>query len=149
MAIAVIFIRMKATEKPVTKKKIILPPLFMSTGALMFVFPVFRVSLLQFTEALLVGAIFSILLIKTTHFEVRDNDIYVKRSKAFAIILIGLLIIRIGLKVVLTSTINIGEIGGMFWILAFGMIVPWRLAMYRKYEKLESQLLGYNKQEHT
>ncbi|MBD3107361.1 DUF1453 family protein [Bacillus sp. AGMB 02131] len=144
MAVAVLFIRMKAAKKPVNRKKIILPPIFMSTGALMFLHPFFRVTPIEIAEALGVGLIFSILLIKTTQFEIRDNEIYIKRSKAFAFILIALLIARIILKLIVTSTVDIGETGGMFWILAFGMIVPWRVAMLLQYKKLEKQLPDLN-----
>ncbi|QFT88983.1 hypothetical protein FIU87_10025 [Bacillus sp. THAF10] len=138
MALLVIVIRMKAAKKPSSVKKIVLPPIFMSTGALMFLFPEFRVTPIQIIEALTVGAIFSIFLIKTSKFEMKDNDIYLKRSKAFVFILLGLLVIRIILKLVLSTSIDIGELTGMFWLLAFGMIVPWRVAMYIKYKKLES-----------
>ncbi len=138
MALLVLFIRMKAAKKPSSVKKIVLPPIFMSTGALMFLFPEFRVSPLQVLEALTVGAIFSIFLIKTSKFEMKDNDIYLKRSKAFVFILLGLLAIRVVLKLVLSTQIDIGELTGMFWLLAFGMIVPWRVAMYIKYKKIES-----------
>lgn len=140
MAIFVIFIRMKSAKKPATAKKIILPPIFMSTGALMFLHPMFRVSAAEFFEALLVGMIFSILLIKTSNFEIKENQIYLKRSKAFAFILIGLLIIRIIMKSYLSNTIDIGELSGMFWILAFGMIVPWRIAMFLSFRRMKSKL---------
>jgi membrane protein CcdC involved in cytochrome C biogenesis len=33
----------------------------------------------------------------------------------------------------------------MFWILAFGMIVPWRIAMYRSYRKLEQEMFNKTK----
>ncbi|TYS70462.1 cytochrome c biogenesis protein CcdC [Sutcliffiella horikoshii] len=138
MALLVLFIRMKAAKKPSSVKKIVLPPIFMSTGALMFLFPEFRVSSLQILEALTVGAIFSIFLIKTSKFEMKDNDIYLKRSKAFVFILLGLLAVRVVMKLVLSTQIDIGELTGMFWLLAFGMIVPWRIAMYVKYKKIES-----------
>lgn len=140
MAIFVTFMRMKAAKKPVTAKKIILPPIFMSTGALMFIFPMFRVHSLQILEALTVGMLFSILLIKTSKFEIRDKDIYLKRSKAFVFILIGLLVVRVIAKLLLSSTIDVGELSGMFWILAFGMIVPWRIAMYLQFRKLQNEL---------
>ncbi|MCA1053639.1 cytochrome c biogenesis protein CcdC [Rossellomorea aquimaris] len=146
MGFFVLFIRMKAQKKPVSAKKIILPPIFMSTGALMFLFPIFRVTLGELLEALTVGMLFSLLLIKTSKFEIRDNDIYLKRSKAFAFILIGLLLIRIVAKSILSTTIDYGALSGMFWILAFGMIVPWRIAMYVQYRKLyqENQDLTTN-----
>ncbi|TDL34945.1 cytochrome c biogenesis protein CcdC [Jeotgalibacillus sp. S-D1] len=138
MGSVVLMIRMKAARRPVSAKKIILPPLFMSTGALMFIFPFFRVTPLELTEALLVGMIFSIVLIKTSNFEEREEGIFMKPSKAFPFILIGLLVIRIIMKLVLSSTIDVGALSGMFWILAFGMIVPWRISMYLQYRKLVS-----------
>lgn len=144
MALFVLFIRMRSAKKPATTKKIILPPIFMSTGALMFIHPFFRVSGFQVIEALLVGMFFSIFLIKTSSFEVRDDKIYLKRSKAFVFILIGLLIVRIIMKSVLSSHIDIGELSGMFWILAFGMIVPWRISMYRSFQKVQQKLNGSN-----
>lgn len=136
MSIGVIVIRMKASHKPVSAKKIILPPLFMSTGALMFISPYFRVTNMEILEASAAGLLFSILLIKTSKFEVRDNAIYLKRSKAFAIILIGLLLVRITAKSILSQQIEVGQLSGMFWILAFGMIVPWRISMLIQYKKL-------------
>jgi membrane protein CcdC involved in cytochrome C biogenesis len=143
MAILVMFIRVKAAKKPATAKKIILPPIFMSTGALMFLHPYFRVSPLEIMEALAVGMLFSILLVKTSKFEIRDNDVYLIRSKAFMYILIGLLVLRIAMKSVLSTSIDYGELSGMFWILAFGMIVPWRVAMYLNFRKLQNQLLKH------
>ncbi|HAQ06483.1 MAG TPA: hypothetical protein DCR24_02765 [Bacillus bacterium] len=140
MAIFVTYMRLKAAKKPATAKKIILPPIFMSTGALMFLFPIFRVDFLQIIEALTAGLLFSILLIKTSKFEIRNNDIYMKRSKAFLFILIGLLIVRVIAKLVLSSSIDVGELSGMFWILAFGMIVPWRMAMFMQFRQLQKKL---------
>lgn len=130
MAISVMIVRIKSSDKPASPKKIILPPIFMSTGALMFLFPIFRVTGEEFLEAITLGVIFSIFLIKTSKFEIKNNEIYLKRSKAFVFILIGLLVIRIAMKSILSTTIDYGALSGMFWILAFGMIVPWRIAMF-------------------
>ncbi|MDR4199904.1 CcdC family protein [Bacillus altitudinis] len=140
MAVAVMFIRIKSSAKPATAKKIILPPIFMSTGALMFFVPMFQVTGAEFLEAITVGMFFSIFLIKTSKFEIRGNEIYLKRSKAFVFILIGLLVLRIGMKTILSSSIDYGALSGMFWILAFGMIVPWRIAMYLSFRKISKQL---------
>ncbi|BAT48845.1 cyotchrome c defective protein [Bacillus altitudinis] len=134
------FIRIKSSAKPATAKKIILPPIFMSTGALMFFVPMFQVTGAEFLEAITVGMFFSIFLIKTSKFEIRGNEIYLKRSKAFVFILIGLLVLRIGMKTILSSSIDYGALSGMFWILAFGMIVPWRVAMYLSFRKMSKQL---------
>lgn len=145
MGIVAIFVRSKSAKRPVSVKKIILPPVFMSTGALMFIFEEFRVAPLQILEAVTVGILFSLILIKTTNFEVSQSDIYMKRSKAFPFILFGLLFVRLIGKLILSSTIDVGELGGMFWILAFGMIVPWRLAMLMKFNKLEKVVVREEK----
>ncbi|MFU0791056.1 CcdC family protein [Cerasibacillus sp. JNUCC 74] len=141
MATAMIFIRLRAAKKPASVKKIILPPFFMSTGALMFLFPVFHISWYQVMEAFSVGIVCSIFLIKTSKFEIRDNAIYLIPSKAFAFILVGLLIFRIIFKLAIGSHISFGEMSGMFFLLAFGMILTWRLAMLYKYLQMEKQLI--------
>lgn len=145
MAIVVFKLRMKETERPVNAKKIILPPLFMSTGALMFLFPMFQVTRAELLEALIAGMLFSILLIKTSKFEVRDEQIYIQRSKAFIFILIGLVVIRLVAKLILGSTVEIGVLGGMFFLLAFGMIVPWRVVMLYQYKKVKAAYFNEGK----
>lgn len=141
MAMLAMFVRMKAAKKPATLKKIILPPVFMSTGALMFVEPMFRVTFLELMEAVAVGLVFSLLLIKTSKFEIRENEIYLQRSRAFVFILFGLLILRIILKLILSSSIDYGELSGMFFILAFSMIVPWRIAMFLQFRRFQKKLV--------
>ncbi|MFC4183306.1 CcdC family protein [Saccharococcus thermophilus] len=140
MAFLIFFVRMKASKKPTNVKKIILPPIFMSTGMLMFLDPVFRVTKGELLEAIVLGAFFSIFLIKTSKFEIRDGEIYLKRSKAFALILIVLILIRLALKAYLGRTIDYHQLSGMFYLLAFSMIVPWRIAMYISYKKLARNL---------
>ncbi|SEB15498.1 Membrane protein CcdC involved in cytochrome C biogenesis [Thalassobacillus cyri] len=140
MATAMIFVRMRAARRPASVKKIILPPLFMSTGAFMFVLPVFRVDWIQVLEAISFGALFSIFLIKTSNFEIREGDIYLKPSKAFMFILFGLLGLRIVLKLLIGQHVSFGETSGMFFLLAFGMIVTWRMAMLYRYLQLAKSL---------
>ena len=140
MALTMIFYRLKSAEQPTSVKKIILPPLFMSTGAVMFLFPVFRINLLQVFEALVIGMIFSIFLIKTSKLEIRDRDIYLIPSKSFAFILVGLLALRIIAKFIMNIQISLGKTSGMFFLLAFGMIVTWRLSMLYQFKKLEAKL---------
>ncbi|WP_432716900.1 CcdC protein domain-containing protein [Staphylococcus equorum] len=141
MGLGAIFVRMKAQNFPVNEKKIILPPFFMATGALMYVVPYFRLTGLEIVECIILGIAFSTILIWTSKFETQDSEIYMKRSKAFPIILISLLLIRTLLKIFISNKIDPGEIGGMFFLLGFSMIVPWRLAMLYKYKKLKSTLI--------
>lgn len=139
MGVGVIFVRQKASERPLSIKKILIPPVMMSTGALMFVFPYFRLSATEIFEALIIGLIFSVLLVVTTRYEERDTQLYVKPSKWFIGILFALLIIRLSLRSILSMTISPGEIGGMFFLLAFVMIVVWRLSMLIKYKQFKKQ----------
>lgn len=106
----------------------------------MFVFEEFRVPFSQVIESIIVGLLFSIVLIKTTNFEEKNEKLYVKKSRAFLLILFTLLIIRFVAKLLLSSTIDVGELGGMFWILAFAMIIPWRIGMLVKYFKLKKAI---------
>lgn len=140
MAVTMIFIRVKASKQPASVKKIILPPLFMSTGALMFIFPEFQVKWTQVVEAFSVGVIFSFFLIKSSKFEIKNQAIYLIPSKSFIFILFGLLLVRIIMKLAIGATISFGETSGMFFLLAFGMIVTWRIAMLYKFKKLEKRL---------
>ena len=141
MGIAVIIIRMKAQKFPVNEKKIILPPFFMATGALMYVVPYFRLTGMEILESIILGVIFSSVLIWTSKFEVQGSEIYMKRSKAFPIILISLLVIRTVIKIFVSNTIDPGQLAGMFFLLAFSMIVPLRLAMLYRFKKLQKQII--------
>ncbi|KAB7646084.1 MULTISPECIES: CcdC family protein [Staphylococcus] len=141
MGAVVIVIRMKAQNFPVNEKKIILPPFFMATGALMYVIPYFRLTGTEILESFVLGVLFSTVLIWTSRFEVKGSEIYMKRSKAFPIILISLLVIRTVIKIFISNEIDPGEIAGMFFLLAFCMIVPWRLAMYYKYKKVKKSIV--------
>ena len=105
----------------------------------MFVFPYFRLDGQLILEAVIVGAIFSLALLFTTKYEVRDDELYVKPSKLFPVILVGLLIIRTFMKTVLSQDISPGEIGGMFFLLAFTMIVIWRTSMVIHYLKFKDK----------
>ncbi|MGL4521998.1 MAG: CcdC family protein [Bacilli bacterium] len=134
------FVRMKASAYPTSAKKILLPPLFMSSGALMYIIPQFRLSSVEIGEAIILGLIFSIPLIRTSKFEVKNGEIYLQRSKAFVFVLLGLIVVRTAIKFLFADSIDAGEISGMSWLLAFCMIVPWRIAMYRGFLKVKNNM---------
>jgi len=150
MAVFAMFVRMKAMKTPTNAKKILIPPVAMSTGFLMFLYPPVReITSLEVIEAFAVGLLFSMILIKTSAFEIRGKAIYMKRSKAFLFILLGLLVVRIAFKLALGIYFEYEVIAGMFFILAFGMILPWRIAMYVKFKEVEQQLNYYKKEIET
>lgn len=140
MAVIVFNFRMKETREPVSSKRIILPPLAMSTGFLQFAIPVFQVTWIEAGEAFLVGIMFSIFLIMTSKFEIKGDHVYLVRSKAFIFIIIGLFAIRLALKWYIGSAISIFETSSLFFIVAFGMILPWRLAMLFLFMKKKNEI---------
>ncbi|WP_106769113.1 CcdC family protein [Paenibacillus faecalis] len=137
MALAVIFIRMKTSHRPVTVKKIIIPPLGMTTGFIMFIEPQVHIPILWGVIAFLVGwFIFSYPLIRGTKFEKVNGQIFIQRSRSFIYILLGLLTVRLLLHGYIESYISIPQTASLFFLLAYGMITHWRFAMYRQYQQI-------------
>ncbi|MBP1931618.1 CcdC family protein [Ammoniphilus resinae] len=140
MALVVIYVRNKKSKEPTSIKKILLPPVFMSTGSIMFLYPPMQVHVLYAIESLIVGMIFSIPLILTSNFEVKGKNIFLKRSKSFIFILLGLLILRTIIKFFVGDVMSVYETGGLFYILAIGMIFPWRIAMLFRFKQTQKVL---------
>ncbi|AFC27757.1 CcdC family protein [Paenibacillus mucilaginosus] len=140
MALLAIFVRSRAGRRPVSLAAIIMPPLGMSTGFLMFVSPYFHLPVSWALLALGAGALlFSYPLISSSKLEYREGAIYVRRSKAFMFVLLGLLCLRIALHTYIERHISIPQTGALFFLLAFGSIVPWRLSMLSQYRRLKEE----------
>ncbi|MHA7967525.1 CcdC family protein [Paenibacillus sp. CAU 1782] len=136
-----IALRIRAGKQPATLKKIVMPPLGMATGFMMFAFPVTHIPWMWAVSAFGTGLlIFAFPLVVTTRLEKVKEDIYVRRSKAFIAILAVLLLIRLLLHGVAEDYMTIPQTGALFFLLAFGMIVPWRLAMLSDYLRLSVPL---------
>jgi len=134
---AVIAIRLRAAKKPTSWQKIVMPPIGMATGFAMFAVPVTRIPWSWGIAAFLAGALlFSLPLIWTSRFQIRDGQIYLQRSKAFVLIIAALLIVRLLMHDVVERYVSIPQTAAIFFVLAFGMILPWRLAMLWKYAKI-------------
>jgi membrane protein CcdC involved in cytochrome C biogenesis len=142
MALMVIFLRLRAFKKPTNAKKILMPPIGMSTGFLMFAFPPFRIPFTWGLAAFVTGTLlFAWPLIRTSRFETgKDGQVYLKRSKAFILILFALLIIRLWAHEYIEQFITLEQTAGVFFTLAFGMLFPWRIMMYLKYKKLKEEV---------
>lgn len=139
-ALMVILIRVRATKKPTNAKKIIMPPVGMSTGFLMFIAPFTRIPVTWGLLAFAVGAIFfSYPLIRTSRFYKINDEVYLHRSKAFIFILLILLAIRMAMHTYIEEFVTLPQTGAIFFLLAFGMLLPWRLVMYLQYRKLLKQ----------
>lgn len=140
MAFIVIAVRLKASQKPTNARKILIPPLGMSTGFLMFVVPQTHVPWLFAALAFLVGLLFAYPLIATSRMFVEGEDVYLKRSPAFILVLLGLLVLRMVLHSYVEQYVSIPQTGALFFILAFGMLLPWRIVMFREYRKLSRNM---------
>ena len=131
--------RVRETRVPVSRKAIVIPPVAMSTGFLMFLAPMTRVPLSWAIIALVLGAaVLAWPLLRSTRLEPRDGVIYMKRSRAFLVILLVLLAIRLALHDYIGHLISPLQTAAVFYLLAFGMIVRWRWEMYRQYEALRA-----------
>lgn len=145
MALLAVFVRSRASRKPASAAKIIMPPLGMSTGFLMFLFPFTRIPLSWGVIAFALGAvILSYPLIRTSKLEIVDGHIYLQKSRQLVIVLLGLLTLRLALHSYIEQFITLPQTGAVFFTLAFGMLLPWRLAMYAQFRKLEAQLRRQN-----
>jgi membrane protein CcdC involved in cytochrome C biogenesis len=131
--------RIREGRTPVTIRKIIIPPLGMSTGFCMFIVPAFRVPWTWALAAFVIGALLlAYPLIRTSHLGFHDDGetVMMRRSSAFFIVVIVLAIVRFAAKNYLDAFISMEQTAGLFFILAFGMIVRWRLSMLMEYRHL-------------
>jgi membrane protein CcdC involved in cytochrome C biogenesis len=128
--------RLREAARPLTVRKIVIPPLGMSTGAFMYLVPQFRPAPVEILEAVLAGLVCGGILIATTKLERRDGGVFLQRSKAFVFILLGLFAVRFAAKSYLRQSIEFHRLSGMFFLLAFVMIAGWRVAMYLSYRRL-------------
>ena len=62
-----------------------------------------------------------------------------RRSRAFIAILLGLAAVRFALRQYVGHIISPQQTAGLFYILAFGMIVRWRTTMWMQYKRLTRQ----------
>jgi membrane protein CcdC involved in cytochrome C biogenesis len=140
-ALMVIWLRSRGRKKPVRVMQIIMPPIGMSSGFLMFMAPMMRIPFLWAIEAFALGAlIFAYPLIRTSRFHISKGDIYLYRSKAFIWILILLLMLRLALHEYIQEYLTIFQTAAIFFILAFGMLLPWRIAMYVTFRKIQASM---------
>jgi membrane protein CcdC involved in cytochrome C biogenesis len=129
--------RIREGRTAVTVRKIIIPPLGMATGFSMFFVPAFRVPLLWAAVAFLIGAILLAWPLLATSRLVRDGDaIMMQRSGAFFAVVAVLAAVRYFARGYFDAIMTLQQTAGLFFVLAFGMILRWRLSMLREYRTL-------------
>jgi membrane protein CcdC involved in cytochrome C biogenesis len=129
--------RIRETQRPVTAKRILVPPLGMTTGFCMFLVPQTRVPLAWGLAAFLAGAVFlSYPLVRTSTLTRSGDAVLLKRSRAFLVILLVLLAARLLARSWVQRYVDAIQTGSLFFLLAYGMLLPWRIAMYVRYRAL-------------
>ena len=129
--------RIGESRSAVTARKIVIPPMGMATGFCMFLAPGFRMPWTWAVAAFLVGALLlAEPLIRTSHLKLVGETVMMHRSPAFFFVIVVLALVRFLARGYLDRFITIEQSGGLFFILAFGMIVRWRVTMYREYRRV-------------
>ena len=132
--------RIREGRTAVTVRKIVIPPLGMATGFSMFFVPAFRVPLLWAAVAFAIGAILLAWPLLATSRLVRAGDaIMMQRSGAFFLVVVALAAIRYFARGYFDQVMTLQQTAGLFFVLAFGMILRWRLSMLREYRTLTAQ----------
>ncbi len=129
--------RIREGRSAVTERKILIPPLGMSTGFCMFFAPMFRVPLLWAAAAFLIGALLLAWpLVRTSRLARVGDQVMMHRSPMFFAVMVVLAIVRILAHSYLDTVMSIQQTAGLFFILAFGMILRWRVSMYFEYQRV-------------
>jgi len=138
---AVLVWRVREGRTAVTLRKILIPPVGMATGFSMFVVPAFRVPITWAIIAFLIGAIaLAYPLLLTSRLERVGDEIMMKRSGAFFTVVIVLAAIRYFARGYFDRILTLEQTGALFFILAFGMILRWRMSMFFEYRTLLTQM---------
>ena len=136
---AMIMYRSREARRPVTTRAIIVPPLGMSTGLCMFAYAPTRVPLTWALCALALGAlVFAEPLIRTSRLQRQGDTIMVRRSPAFLVTLLVLVAARFALRAWIEQYVAPLQTGALFFLLAFGAVVRWRVTMLLDYRRVRA-----------
>jgi membrane protein CcdC involved in cytochrome C biogenesis len=129
--------RIREGRTAVTLRKIVIPPLGMATGFSMFLVPAFRVPWVWGAGAFVLGAlVLAYPLVRTSRLALQGETVMMHRSARFFVVIIGLGLIRILAHSYLDTVMSVQQTAGLFFVLAFGMILRWRVSMLFEYRRL-------------
>jgi len=138
--VGVIAWRLREARTAITLKKIVIPPLGMATGFSMFIMPAFRVHWAWAAAAFVVGyAALSYPLLLTTRLVQQGDVVMMKRSSAFLAVIVVLAAIRFFARGYFDTIVTTQQSAGIFFILAFGMIVRWRTSLLIDFRRLTAE----------
>lgn len=134
---AVILWRVREGRTPVSISKIIMPPLGMATGFTMFVLPSFRIPCSWAAAAFAIGSlVLAYPLLRTSRLAQQGDSVIMQRSSAFFVMILLLAAVRILARSYFDTFLSAKQTAGLFFVLAFGMIVRWRTQMLTEYYRL-------------
>ena len=130
--------RTRAMFRPIQGSgiKILLPILYLFPAISMFSQLPFQLKIREIGIASLIGVLLAVPLMLTTNYEVRqDGQIYAQKNKSFFIALIAVVVIRFAARQYF-SGMDPTSLGMLFFIVAFSYVVPWRIASFIKFRKV-------------
>jgi membrane protein CcdC involved in cytochrome C biogenesis len=131
--------RLRVPERPLTARRILLPPLGMTTGSGMFLLPALRLPWGWAVAALLAGAfVLSYPLRRLSRLSWRGDALVLPRTWALPAVLICLAALRLGFRGYADRLLPPGQTAGLSYLLALGMIGSWRLSLYREFRRLRA-----------
>jgi membrane protein CcdC involved in cytochrome C biogenesis len=134
--------RLRETRSPVSLVKLVAPPLGMSTGLMMFVVPQTRVPWTWALGAVVLGAtLFAWPLMRSSKLALVGDQVVMQRSRAFMWLLLGLVVVRLALRAWVEQLVSTPQTGALFFLLALGAVVRWRVAMLREFLLLQKQVV--------
>lgn len=135
--VGVIIWRVREARSVVSIKKIVIPPLGMATGFGMFIVPAFRIPWLWASSAFFVGSVIMAYPLLRTSRLVRQGDmIMMQRSNVFFAVLLLLAAVRLGARSYFDAILSVEQSAALFFVLAFGIILRWRVEMLFEYRRL-------------
>jgi membrane protein CcdC involved in cytochrome C biogenesis len=136
-ALAVLVWRMHESRRPVSLRSLLIPPLGMSTGFSMFAVHAFRVPWTWGISAFVLGAaLFAQPVIHTSRLTREGDVVLMRRSPWFLVIILVLAALRLALREYVGTFMTPQQTAGLFFIVAFGMIVRWRSSLFFQYQRL-------------
>ena len=101
--------------------------------------PAFRIPWTWGLGAFVLGAlVFAYPLVSSPQLTIEDGLIMMRRSRWFLVVILMLAAVRLGLREYISSIISVQQTAGLFFVLAFGMIVRWRTTLLMEYRQLTS-----------
>jgi membrane protein CcdC involved in cytochrome C biogenesis len=132
--------RVHESRRPVTVRGLVIPPLGMSTGFSMFAAHGFRIPWTWGLVSFALGAaVFAQPIIASSRLTREGDAIMMRRSPWFIAIILVLAALRLALRDYVGTLLSPQQTAGLFFVLAFGMIVRWRSSLFLQYRRLSSR----------